>query len=335
MTDLDPTDLDSLDESDDLAPVASDTRSQPLRYSVIKLMSQSPAHARHAMLRGGGEQTLARRLGSAAHAMLLGGAEVRISSGLASDNVKACCDAIRAGEDVRQYPGAVRRGKEWDKFAAANQGATIVLAKDYAQAKSIVDLEASGVVLVSKEQYDRAAAMTEAIKANPIASRVLFAPKTIRETRIDWTWNGRAWRSTPDAFEFRTLAELKTTRCADPEVFWRDALRMGYHVQAALYKRAIFETTGVKIRDAYLFAVESVPPFVVTPFRFSERSLEHGDMLAKRWHEQFLQCEASGEWPGYTRDVEELDVYDAEEESALEVERAMANDDGERVAVNF
>jgi hypothetical protein len=319
----------------DQQPVADDTRSQPLRYSVLKLMKQSAQHAKHAMLRGGGEQTLARRLGSGAHALLLGGGEVRVSNGLTSDNVKACIDAIRAGEDVRRYPGAVRRGKEWDKFLAANDGAVIATQKDYEQARSIVDLEASGTVLVSKEQFDRAHAIVKSIKENEVAARVLLSPAAAREKRIDWTWNGRAWRSTPDAFEFRTLAELKTTRCADPAVFWRDALRLGYHVQLALYRRAIEQTTGVRPRDVYLFAVESAPPYVVTPFKLTERSLEHGDMLARRWHEQFLQCEATGKWPGYTTGVEDLDIYDPEDEAEAEVARAMANDDGTRAHVEF
>lgn len=213
--------------------------------------------------------------------------------------------------EVVVFTGKQRRGKEWDEFQAAHAGKVIVNAKEYAHAKGMAD----------------------AIKSHPIASRYLFAPGVEFEKRIDWEWDGRKWRSTPDAMWFRGLAELKTTRCADPAVFWRDALRMHYHVQLSVYRRAIEATTGVRPREVYLFAVESSYPYVVTAFQLSDRSLEHGDMLARRWHEQFLKCEAENDWPGYTRGVEELDVYDAEEEAALEVERAMANDDGQRAAV--
>jgi hypothetical protein len=328
--------FDTSDLDDDLGPpVANDTRSQPLRYSVLKLMSQSAQHAKHAMLRGGGEQTLARRLGSGTHALLLGGATVQVSSGLTSDNVAAGIKAINAGTEVRVFDGAVRNGAKWKSFLAENDGHVILLQREHEQAQRIAELERSGVVLVSAEQYERANRMADSIRANPVAQRVLFADGTIYEKRIDWTWNGRAWRSTPDAYQFRTLSELKTTRCADPERFHWDALRMAYNVQAAVYRRAIEQTTGVRIRDAYLFAVESVEPYVVTPFRFSERSMDHGDMLARRWHEQFLECESTGVWPGYTSGIEELDVYDAGEESTLEVERAMASDNGERAHVAF
>jgi hypothetical protein len=84
--DLDLTDEDDLAEPELPIPLTLDTRSLPLRYSVLKAMGQSPLHAQHAMLRGGGEQTLARRLGSGAHAMLLGGGEVRISRSLAASS---------------------------------------------------------------------------------------------------------------------------------------------------------------------------------------------------------------------------------------------------------
>jgi hypothetical protein len=281
-------DLD-IDEPDDSAPVAASTTDQPLRYSVLKLMGKSPAHARDAMLRQGDGATLALRLGSGCHALTF------------------------EDRPVVVYPGKQRRGKEWDEFAAANASAVILNAKEYAQAKG----------------------MSDAIRSHPVASRVLLRPEVVREKRIDWEWNGRTWRSTPDAMDFRTLAELKTTRCADPAVFWRDALRMSYHVQLAIYRRAIEQATGIKPREVYLFAVESVRPYVVTPFQFTERSLEHGDRLAKEWHERFLTCEATNHWPGYTTGIEDLDVYDINDELDVEVERAMANDDGQRAAVGF
>lgn len=289
MTDAINTDDLEVDEADETGPLATDTRDQPLRYSVLKAMKQSAAHARHQALRSFDGGSLALRLGSGCHAMTFG------------------------TPSVVQYNGKQRRGKEWEAFKAeqADPGAVILNAKEYAKAKGMAD----------------------SIAANEVARRVLFAPNVIREQRIDWEWNGRKWRSTPDAQMFRVLAELKTTRSSDPAVFWRDALRMSYHVQLAIYRRAIEQTTGVRPQSVYLFAVESIPPYVVTPFKLSERSLEHGDMLSKRWHEQFLKCEATGKWPGYTDGVEELDVYEIEDESAMEVERAMANDDGHRASV--
>jgi hypothetical protein len=280
-----------LDETEPDVPevVAEVTEQQPLRYSVLKAMGKSAAHARAAATSSYDGPSLSKRLGSGAHALTFGTPEVVV------------------------YTGKQRRGKEFDAFAK----------------------EHDGKVILNEKEYRHARGMADAIRANPVASRVLFDKGAVIEQRIDWTWNDRAWRSTPDARAFRTLAELKTTRCADPAVFWRDALRMSYHVQLAIYRRAIEQVTGIRPREVYLFAVESTWPYVVTPFKLTERSLEHGDRLAKEWHEKFLACEAKNEWPAYTTGVEELDVYDPEDESAVEVERAMANDDGLRADVSF
>lgn len=289
------SDLDTAIDTDDLAsdePVVADTRDLPLRYSVLKAMASSAAHARALALRDSDSKSLALRLGSAGHALTFGTPEVAV------------------------YRGKRRAGDEWLEFQEANAGKVIVNVKEHAHAEG----------------------MANAIRSNPVAARVLFEPRKPAiefERRIDWEWDGRKWRSTPDAMWFRGLAELKTTRNANPAQFWRDAQKMHYHVQLAIYQRAIEQTTGVRPRDVYLFAVESAPPYVVTPFKLSDRSLEHGDMIARRWHEQFLRCEAENDWPGYTRDVAELDIYDAEVESELEVARAMASDDGTRAEVRF
>jgi PDDEXK-like domain of unknown function (DUF3799) len=269
----------------------TDTRSIPLRYSVLKHMASSPLHARHALLKSGGEGSLALRIGSGCHALVFGTPEVVV------------------------WDGKVRRGKEWDAFEAEN--------------------EAAGRVILNQTEYAGAQAMADAIKSNEIARRVLFAPDIVREQRIDWTWSGRAWRSTPDARAFRVLAELKTTRCADPQWFWRDALRMHYPAQLAIYRHAIEQTDGVSPRDVYLFAVESSPPYAVVPYQLSERSLEHGWRKAQEWHARWLECEARDEWPGYTTGVEELDVYDRDAEEEMEAERMIAADDGVRADVGF
>lgn len=288
MTDAtDETETD--DVTDDSIPDAADTTALPLRYSVLKCMGKSPAHARAAMLRQCDGATLALRLGSGCHALTFGDRPVTV------------------------YTGKQRRGKDWDEFAAAHSSAVILNAKEYAQAKGMAD----------------------AIRSNPVAHRVLFDQGAIRESRIDWNWNGRTWRSTPDARSFRVLAELKTTRCADPAVFWRDAKRMYYPEQLAIYRHAIEQATGVRPREVYLFAVESVYPFVVTPFQLTERSLEHGWRKACEWHDRFMTCEATNNWPGYTTGIEDLDVYDVDAELEVEVEREMANDDGRRAAVGF
>jgi hypothetical protein len=186
--------------------------------------------------------------------------------------------------------------------------------------------EAPGTMILSPGEYRHAKGMSEAIRRNKVAERILFTANTVIEQRIDWEYRGRKCSSTPDARHFRTVAELKTTRSADPMWFHRDAVRMFYHVQLAAYREAIKYETKVKVQDAYVIAVENCAPYVVTPFRFTERALEAGLRLWQKWFEQLLTCEKTNLWPEYTLGIEELDVFDDDAEVAL----AMKDDDGTR-----
>lgn len=80
---------------------------EPLRFSRLKLMARSPAHARYALDRDAEgdpfwDDSPARRFGRLAHAAVLGQPLPIV------------------------YPGPTRRGKEWEAFKAANADKEIV-----------------------------------------------------------------------------------------------------------------------------------------------------------------------------------------------------------------
>lgn len=81
---------------------------EPIRFSALKAMAQSPAHYRYLVEDGGRRETGAMRKGTALHSYLLG------------------------GRDVVVYDGGVRRGAAWDEFRAANAHATILIPSEAA-----------------------------------------------------------------------------------------------------------------------------------------------------------------------------------------------------------
>ena len=68
----------------------------PVRFSHLRAYGRSAMHGHHARTQPEQEPTAAMQLGSAVHALVLG------------------------NKPVVAYPGAVRRGKEWEAFAAAH-----------------------------------------------------------------------------------------------------------------------------------------------------------------------------------------------------------------------
>jgi hypothetical protein len=199
-----------------------------------------------------------------------------------------------------------RAGKPWEKFEADHANETIL----------------------TQSEYEKSRAMADAIKAHPIASRLLFTD-TVLEQRIDWEWQGRAFRSTPDAASRTACVDLKCLRSAEPEaVKWQSA-KMKYEVQAAVYRRALNQTGKHNIKDNYLVVVENKQPHPVSVFRFTETAIEAGDRVSASMLEQVLSCEAANSYPGYTTKIEDLELPmtaddfifddDAEEEQELPI----------------
>ncbi len=239
----------------------SDPLVAPVRFSNLKAMARSPMHYRHSV-EAEREDARHLRLGRALHCLLLGGKELSV------------------------YPGAVRRGKEWDKFYAANSDKEIILGSDYVVAE----------------------AMERQVRKNRTAMALMDG---VRETRIEWEYLGRRCAGTPDAHD-DSLLELKTTKCSEPGRFVRDGIWYGYQAQLAWYRQGIISAGLGQPRDAYIVAVESSPPHPVTVLRLTQRALDQGERLCRLWMERLIACEQAGEWPGYVQGIVDFDVPDDE-----------------------
>jgi hypothetical protein len=183
------------------------------------------------------------------------------------------------------WEGKTRNGKAWDSFKEAHEG----------------------VLILSQSELAKAEAMRDALRGNRLAMSVLFGPGMVHEQRIDWNWNGRAYRSTPDGASKTVLADLKCLRSAKPDdVMWQSK-KAQYHAQAAMYRRALNER-GASIGDCFLVVVENKPPHPVTVLRFTPMALEQGERSLVLWDEQRRACEDAGEFPGYCQSVVDLDL---------------------------
>ena len=202
---------------------------------------------------------------------------------------------IQGRKDILVYRGAVRRGKEWEAFREKYPTAHIVLDKEMKTAEG----------------------MAAALLAHKDAAQLLKARGVKREETIIFDYLGRICRATPDLRAgpkaHSWVAELKTTKCAKPELFRRDAERLGYHVQLAMQSEAIRQATGAAPKDHYIIAIDNrpSPPWPIVVNRVDEDSIERGHRQFRLWMEQLLVCEASGYWPGYAEDVVPLKIGEA------------------------
>ena len=183
------------------------------------------------------------------------------------------------------WEGKTRNGKAWDSFKE----------------------EHADTLILSQSELAKAEAMRGALRGNRLAMSVLFGPGMVHEQRIDWEWNGRAYRSTPDGASKTVLADLKCLRSSKPDdVMWQSK-KAAYHAQAAMYRRALNER-GASIGDCFLVVVENKAPHPVTVMRFTPMALEQGERSLVFWDEQRRACEDANEYPGYVQSVVDLDL---------------------------
>ena len=231
----------------------------PFRFSHFRAYGRSGAHGRHARQQEL-DPTYAMERGSAVHGLVTG------------------------TRKVVGYPGAVRRGKEYEAFVAENADAEILTSAEYA----------------------KAARMADAVRSCKLAEPVL---QGVTEKSIKFQWMGMPCRSTPDVRGPDYLTELKTAATADPVRFPWHALRMAYHAQMAMQNIAI----ELQAKDCYIVCVEATEPHPVSVFRIDEKALDAGEKLLVLWMERLKQCESAQHYPAYSDCIVPIDLPDTDD----------------------
>lgn len=181
-----------------------------------------------------------------------------------------------------------RKGKAFDQFAAENPEAHIL----------------------SPAVYDKTMRMAEAVLTHPAAAQLL---EGVREHTLLFKYMGLDCRSTPDVRGAGFNTELKSTKDASVVGFKKEIEKRYYHGQMAFQRQAVIASGLGPQPDAYIVAVESTEPHVVTLFRLSAQTIEYGARLVRLWSERLVGCMAAAAWPGYAQSIVDVDFGLAEE----------------------
>lgn len=314
----------------EIAEMIRAVAARPTRFSLLKLMAQSPwdylrgavdaldddEESRASKLGAGPgrDRGDALRFGTAVHHLVLGSADrVAVYTADERDRLtppkpasKRKGRGVAALLDPQDQPDpapasstrVTRAGAAWTAFETEQtaQGRTILLASEMAQAR----------------------AMADSILRSPRALQLLF-DGTIVEQRIDWRLSGRSIRSTPDARRPGAwVADLKSCQDSSPQRFSPQIFRYLYHAQLECYCRAAEHADGARPGEAWIVAVDRKRP--PRCYRLTSEALELGARCLGAWIETLKTCEASTSFPfddlhvADLDDVELLDVPPEEEE---------------------
>lgn len=94
------------------------------------------------------------------------------------------------------------------------------------------------------------------------------------------------------------IVDLKTCASADTETFMKEAIKYGYHVQAAMYSEGA-KHNGYENPEFVFIAVEKAPPYAVNIIQASEIFKRYGFDEYRNLLGIYHECKESGNWYGY------------------------------------
>ena len=102
-----------------------------------------------------------------------------------------------------------------------------------------------------------------------------------------------------DAVTTGRIIDIKTAQDADTDVFAREAMRYGYHVQAAHYIDAYYKKISSKTPDWYFIVVEKTEPFCVNILKADIGFLDYGFVVRQDLMNKLIKCQKENSFPGY------------------------------------
>jgi hypothetical protein len=173
---------------------------------------------------------------------------------------------------------------------------------------------ADGRVPILAPDWLRVQAMLQALRAHPIASRLLSGPGNREQTAI-WQQDGIWCRARFDWLPARpadghrlVIGEYKTCDSADPAAAARAMASHGYYQQGAWYTDGarILGLSGDTEPAIVLIFQEREPPYLVKTYQPDEYALAWGQRRNAKARGVFRRCQQTGEWPGYGDEVSPL-----------------------------
>jgi exodeoxyribonuclease VIII len=161
---------------------------------------------------------------------------------------------------------------------------------------------------ITIDEHAELLATRDAAWADPIARKALSQIE-LAETSIFWKSNDIECRCRPDAIlTSGAILDLKTTRDAAPDPFAKSIAAFRYHVQAAFYSDGYAEAFGEMPRGFMFLAIEKDPPYLSACYVATDAMIMRGRMEYQRDLDTYARCLETGEWPGLTRGVTEIDL---------------------------
>jgi hypothetical protein len=170
--------------------------------------------------------------------------------------------------------------------------------------KEWVAAQDAGAIILSREDFEAAHYMRDAILAHPAASELLQGGNP--EVSMFWTDGNEIRRKCRPDYLNGHYIDIKTARSAKPEVFGKQAFDLKYHWSAA-WTIDIGSGLGAGIDKYYFVVVEKETPWAVSVFETPQNLIDLAREEIAPIYAMYRACTEYGTWPGYGDDVQQLE----------------------------
>lgn len=158
--------------------------------------------------------------------------------------------------------------------------------------------------IVSKDDFDKALEMINAVLSNPLAVKLLDGAK---ERPFFWTdeTTGENCKCRTDCLTEIDgelwIVDYKTAGNAQTDVFSnKDVFRLGYYFQAAMYSEGVMKSLELSERPRFVFiAQEKSAPYAVNVIAVPDDVMLAGIDKYRELMGKFHECKVMDYWPSY------------------------------------
>lgn len=213
----------------------------------------------------------------------------------------AHAEILGVGMEIRTIP---------DELLSSNGSTNTKAAKEF-----IANARVAGAVPLKSDDAAEVRAMGDALRAHPVAGKLLDPGRGKPEQSLFWTdertgvWRRARLDSLPHPALGRMLvADYKTTDSAKPSDCARSIAKYGYAMQGDAYIEGI-KRLGLADDAAFLLIFqEKTAPYLISVIELTAQALRVGRERNQRAIDIFKRCTETNHWPPYVEGVELVDL---------------------------
>lgn len=164
-------------------------------------------------------------------------------------------------------------------------------------------------IQLNKNELNQVIGTARAIKADEKAYNA-FHQKGESEISLFWQdeETGIWLKCRPDFLpkDHKLVPDYKTCQSANPNTFYGDFIKYGYHIQSAMYMQGIKAVFGDDVEQFFFVAQEKEPPFITQIYTPDTGIIDFGHKAVRIGIKKYQECKEKGFWETYSDDVIEM-----------------------------